>query len=706
VRFKCTFLLFCLVLMLITGGSASGQCTALDDNNDADHAQAIALDGTVSDWVCPDDPFDFYVAEIPEGGEASGRIIFSSPQVSTVLRVEHEATGARVVPDWSTNDERLEFTIPIPAGAIPSGRYIIRVSHWSDAAYDHEYTLTLDLTVTGGPECVADGNEEPEDASEIAFDSTVNDWVCDADHIDIWHFAVTNDVQSRGSIRLTADPGELILYLYDSDSDELFQGRTVDGELEYDMGIEDRDLLNGDYYIGVFLPLARDDENSYSLNLRQGLPVVALPSEITMAGMAPGVTSTSSVPWPSNKGNKYNCSLSIYSGPPGVMTNTVTFDSLETSAEDMDNNNELWWGLVIAPGNIGIMSNTDKDVWAIDLVTGEPMWQDEARGLKSPVIGPDGQVFYIGIGTDMLMAMDSTNGYLLWRREIGRGAIIEVENIGRYIYTGLHQVFTGDMPTTYVHAYKIENGDLAFSCGPFYGQISGVAEDTSGNIIIECPSKLYKYNNEGELQWFVELPWDFHLMKYDYYGPVIDRHNRIWVHHDKKTRWRVYDRDGTIYKEGDYGFRPRAICMDTRGRTYIADDDAVTCFDDYDEQVWTSVVCKPYIDDLAIGQDGNIYLTSIGRHDGVDGVEYTAELVTISSDDGRTLNKAPLDIDHDVIDYIQEIKEDNYVTRQYANIAIGELGKVAVLHASGVLEVFTPPFLQLDLAIFEALGGD
>jgi len=96
-RISITSYITCITLLFMLGGIAWGQCDPSDGNNDAAHAQSIGLNETVSDWVCPDDPFDFYVAEIPEGAEISGTITFSSPQVSTVLRLENTGTGERII---------------------------------------------------------------------------------------------------------------------------------------------------------------------------------------------------------------------------------------------------------------------------------------------------------------------------------------------------------------------------------------------------------------------------------------------------------------------------------------------------------------------------------------------------------------------------------------------------------------------------------
>ena len=85
---------------------------------------------------------------------------------------------------------------------------------------------------------------------------------------------------------------EFILYLYDSSATELLQQRTHEGFVEYSLGASGSPVTNGEYYIGVFLPMARTDENSYSLQLRAGFDLT-LPSVMEMAESLPGDSTDS-----------------------------------------------------------------------------------------------------------------------------------------------------------------------------------------------------------------------------------------------------------------------------------------------------------------------------------------------------------------------------------------------------------------------------
>ena len=145
-------------LLMIAGVQAAAQCEAEGNESEAT-ATAITYQEIINDCVSSgntedpsefEDPYDYYVLDIPAGDDVYGEIIFYSPVTSTVLRIWSADTGIWYVSDIFTNDEVSEYTIEIPEGALPSGTYYARVFFWSNACYDHEYTLTIDLEAEGG----------------------------------------------------------------------------------------------------------------------------------------------------------------------------------------------------------------------------------------------------------------------------------------------------------------------------------------------------------------------------------------------------------------------------------------------------------------------------------------------------------------------------------------------------------------------------
>ena len=134
-----------IVVLPILGTSALGQCVP-DANNTAADAKPINLTQTISDWVCPDDQFDFYSLVISPGQDVSGDITFTSPQTGTVLRL---LGTAGVIFEQGTTDAKHTLNVPIASGSLPADTYYARITYYSAYAFDHEYTFTLNLAVAG-----------------------------------------------------------------------------------------------------------------------------------------------------------------------------------------------------------------------------------------------------------------------------------------------------------------------------------------------------------------------------------------------------------------------------------------------------------------------------------------------------------------------------------------------------------------------------
>jgi len=137
----------CILLISILGGWASGQCVP-DGNDSAATAKPIGFTEAVTDWVCPDDKFDYYSMVIADGEDVSGTITFDSPQTGTVMRLSR---GSDTVAERATSDATHQYDIPIASGSLVAGKYYFRVTFYSAYASDHQYTLTLNLTVKKVP---------------------------------------------------------------------------------------------------------------------------------------------------------------------------------------------------------------------------------------------------------------------------------------------------------------------------------------------------------------------------------------------------------------------------------------------------------------------------------------------------------------------------------------------------------------------------
>ena len=125
-----------MILLLTAGSLASAQCDP-DSHNDATSALEIGYEATVSDWVCPDDTWDYYYFDVPPGTDISGMITFEAEQSGTTFRID--GPPGAIFPERGTLDAERTFWIPIAAGTLTPGTYYLRVGFYSSRAYDHEY---------------------------------------------------------------------------------------------------------------------------------------------------------------------------------------------------------------------------------------------------------------------------------------------------------------------------------------------------------------------------------------------------------------------------------------------------------------------------------------------------------------------------------------------------------------------------------------
>ncbi len=141
-----------IITLLSIGGVAKGDCVD-DGNNDAGSARTVGFTETVSDVVCPDDPFDYFTFEIAGAMKANGWISLASEQTGTTLRI---TKGSDTLYERGTTVSETTVNYTTPAEGIGEGRYFLRVGYYSDYPYDHEYTLTLYLTLSGGSTVVVE----------------------------------------------------------------------------------------------------------------------------------------------------------------------------------------------------------------------------------------------------------------------------------------------------------------------------------------------------------------------------------------------------------------------------------------------------------------------------------------------------------------------------------------------------------------------
>ncbi len=700
----------CLILLLAVSGIASAQCDP-DSHNDATSALEIGYDETVTGWVCPDDTWDYYYFEVPEGSDISGMITFAAEQSGTTLRID--GPPGSIFPERGTLDAERTFWIPIAAGTLTPGTYYLRVGFYSSRAYDHQYTITNDLTLTGGSECVSDGNDDPEHAATLALNSTVSDWLCAADHIDIWRFHVSDEDEGLGTVSLTADPGELRLYVYDSSATELFTGMTVGGSIDYVLGDGDEALAPGYYYIGVFLPAARSDENSYSLTVTPRERGFFFEGDLFFAAPLHVITPQK-CPWPNIRGNSINSSRSTFKGPGGMMYKSGTFDRLELSRSEMENDNKYYRNLIASFHDRLIFqefpSKTIKCVHAQNMT--RVQWQLWSGSHKPPCLAKDGTIYLIN-RDGRLVCAHSTTGGEIWTRDLPEDGRAAVELAAKYVYTS---VYDSTLSSSYVQAWDWQEstttndrtGALVWSVGPVQGSVLGIAEDDYRNAVyVQTNRYLYKYDQEdGVSEWSRPYTNLISPQSESEFGPMVGRDRRIWVYTHAGAGWQVFNEDGTTYKSGSYGERIRAACIGTDGRLYIATKTNVKCFDDWSVQVWDKPFGR-YIDDMIMDSDDRIYVSKMYYYRSTSGREieqYDQNIHVIDPSDGRTIFTAyDLGIDVDVVGMITDAEGGGF---GMSCLAICENNRLAFLHANGVLHVYNPFLIAYFTPLYGALSNN
>ena len=697
----------CLLLILQAAAAAAADCVA-DGNDTAATASPIGFTDTVTDVVCPDiDLYDYYTFTISEGADVSGDIAFDSAQTGTTIKVTGPSGD---IFNTATTDASHTLHLTLPAEGIPAGVYYIRIGFYSTYSTNHEYTLTLNLTVTTPSECVPDDNEDAAHAGALNFGSTVSDWVCADDHLDVWHFTVASDLQGAGKINLTANPGELVLYVYDSASTELYRGTTSGGTLEYALGTAASPLAAGDYYIGVFLPAARDDENSYTLQLTQGTPAVAMelhrPSLTPLAMMLPKAT------WPLRRGNPQNNGRYNFNGPQGSLSKVRSFNILHDLGlvAPVSGGRDTFEGLVEGINNkVYFLDPYTATMYAYSTLTGK-LWDYPVGGVP-PFLDEFGRLYTLDRDTEQVISLDA-DGNVQWSKRISGEGSLNIQMAGRRVYASSNTGSSGLM-----YAYD-KTGNLAWTSAPFPKPIYAAAEDKSGNLYIITSEKVYKYDTSGHSLWsqqYTTAPAGIPLpgiglpgvlpgvpglpppVSQPILGPVIGGDNRVWVNSYNSLTYNIYNSNGSVYETGIFpnaGTIPVAVCTSADDHLFTATSDGnVIFYDNWTHETWrTPVAAGGAIHDMIMGTDGKLYVAySQAAVPGAGSCE--CSIAQLNPDNGAIVctvaaGSIPAAAEQGAID-----------------LAIGEAGQLVCLNQIGELSVFTLTFIAAPRVVVGLPGG-
>ncbi len=647
-RLKHVQLAIVLMIILLTGSRASGQC-APDGNDTSADATPIGLTEIVTGFVCPDDPFDYYTFTIPEGGGYTGTINFDASQIGTVFRIDGDA-GTVFEEDSENFVAHLQFAAE--SGDL-SGTYYIRISHWSVYGGDHEYTITMDLNYD---DCVPDDNEVPENAVDLAYDEEVKGFVCDVDHLDIYRITVDSVLEGKSTISLTARPGELFMYFYDSEWNELHHGPTVGGILEYQVNADGPPLADGDYYIGVFLPLHRTDENSYMLKVTPAeLTIVTsvmlkafddeedeedspLMSSRAFAKVAPKfktglkpveelapVQMTEPVeylsPWPHANGNTDNNCRSRFGGKYG----SFSFTTFSGNTRRLPfSGNGRYVGLMTGPnGWIYCFDQISKKLYAYDYPDYENAWSVVTGSSRPPCLGNDGRIYYIHEDGNRLIRAGGTNNAITVSKNLPHAGYRAVELVGSRVYAST--TFHGN-ETSYLYCYS-KDGDLIWTSDALEGRMRGVIEDVkNGYIYVQTGERLYQLDWAGRENWHRVFLVNLLGGMFTYFPPMLGPDGGVWSYHPDQQVWTVHDEDGNIIAAGgfDSETKPRSVCMSSDGLFYIASKGRLACYENWDELVWEDELTwrddsdpvgeKYWIGDIILDRYDNMFMWMFKEH--------------------------------------------------------------------------------------------
>jgi hypothetical protein len=613
-RFKSLLLILALSILLIPGGIAQGECDRSDGNNDQDHAQPIGLQEVVEGVVCPEDPFDFYTFDVFEGDAVSGIITLDAEREGATLRIEGDVAGR--IFDGSASDYPYDIEAVLTSDELVPDTYYVRVYHWQVFAVDHEYTLTMDLTLSG---CFPDGNEEPENATEIEFGARMRDWICPEDRLDVYHFVVDTNLEGQGYVGIELHSGFARLYVYGAEWNEIARTSTINGDtgmIDYDFtSYEGGRLPHGDYYIGVFLPLSREDATKYDLVLTKGeftiatevyasgpawgqaeeedggiagLHIMGAPAlgKKDDSGMLPMLKTLDSlaidrsyVPWPNIHCYANNAGYTNLSGP------SRDEDSFERWLPlGIRTNN--YRGLLVGKDHwVYFMSRPDNYLYAVKTDEEDTSWRVQTGSDKPACLDNKGYVYYIHEDGDRLIRAAGNNNVWAWSRMLPQGGSRSVELVGQNVYTST----VISEPESYICAYS-KDGELLWNEGPFEGRMTGIGEDgLRSKVYIQTSRCLYQLGFDGTQNWFRRFPvMDEPSNIAGAFAPIIGKDGHIWTFYPETRDAITYTKDGEIagmlmlYDEG----WPRSVILDVDNKVYISTGYKIMCYENWNELVW------------------------------------------------------------------------------------------------------------------------
>jgi hypothetical protein len=308
----------------------------------------------------------------------------------------------------------------------------------------------------------------------------------------------------------------------------------------------------------------------------------------------------------------------------------------------------------------------------------------------------DGLIYYIEEDGDELICA-TVDAVEVWRYGIptlGPSAVITVGK--KFVYVNVCTTAHRSNLYLYDRQGEIENiedrtGMYESTFDDIHGSVIAIVEDYPNGIFYMITTRwVCSCGFGGDIIW-TDYLWERGYTPH-YTGALLmlGHDRRPWVYCPIDFSWRVFNRDGTVYKQGAFDGPIRAACIGVDGRLYLAFKRTVHCYDDWDEHQWSMFVGE-YIDDMVMDIDNFIYAVTLYtyRSSLEDGTEINNQkILVLDPEDGSIVTSfSDLGVNTDILNYINEEDRES-IDNSY--LAIGENRSLAFLHRSGLLQVYNP----------------
>ena len=402
-------------------------------------------------------------------------------------------------------------------------------------------------------------------------------------------------------------------------------------------------------------------------------------------GMAQNVfTFTQALPWPSPRANSRNTSRSLFNGPSGKGVKTKEFNlvNLKNYAGLLPDRTKF-----LLVGKNDMICYVDKKAREMKAVSalGNDLFSHQVRNVNvNPCYLTSGGFYDINVDRTRIDYTDY-NGNEIWNKHLKPAHFQrseEIRCVGNRIYTSTY--FEGKIT---VQAWE-KNSDFAWFMYPGDSWITGIGEDPGKFTYIQTVEGLWQHDWGFTDTWFNPsvTPENSDGAFDDFAGPIIGNDGRVWVNLPWSKKYEVYNKDGSLHKEGSYSEyhsnHIKGACVGGDGRFYVAGWFDVQCFSDWNNLEWHLEFDHSIrILDMAMGKDNTLYILYGTDGEGLHDTTY--HWTSLDPADGSIIYEADIQVPQ----FFQAWSK--------GEIAIGEKNRLIILLHTGYMAIFEPPSLEI-----------